>query len=620
MNDEPFEPLPRSLTPLPGESLPGLVMRLSHRLDLLPSRIIQLTGLAPANSKGFAKAPTRHLLMLDPDVRRRFARPARLSEEEADQLTLRRWASHYPPIAEAVRRPGHSTGRHGLLREWVLPDSSRYCPQCLVGDASDVQRQHGGPWKLEWRLAIVFACLEHNRLLADVCPSCRLPALSGSPAFIGGTGREVLHPAQCRNRTATRGPVCKARLDAAHNLTAALNSEQVALQRDLLLRLAPEHDPVRAFETFTDLRAATAMIIATWPQDAATAGLLEYEGDLTAQGLSPARRAMRSGGRWGRAPLTSPATACVLRLAHDLTTRPAPQLRQGISDLMAKAPPSHDPGWGRTWALLRRDGSSLFRHEVEQSVRRRFSPAGQQVHTNLVIPVRQRGYLPEHIPQRLPREWLEILLANGASPEIRGVLTLFRRIAAIQLVQAANDSTATDAARFLGFPLSQRKPSTLNLTAQPDQTWRQAHITERLPEAFEALARHIANRSPSVNYYERRQTLTFWHLSRDDWENITGQLPPPHQLHLRYGPEVHRQCASAYVWALATNGEWRYAPVFRSPLSPAGLKIDRTTAQHQFLNLIHTRRDHYCTALRTHLTAHAQNLKVLADTPSNYCL
>ncbi|MFD8887538.1 hypothetical protein ACFV0H_34380 [Streptomyces erythrochromogenes] len=147
----------------------------------------------------------------------------------------------------------------------MLPASSRYCPQRLAGDTSDVQSQHGGPWKLEWRLAIVFARLEHNRLLADFCPSCRLPALSGSPAFIGGTGREVRHPAQCRNRTETRGPVCKARLDATGIVTAALSSEQAVLQRDLLLRLAPEHNPVRAFEIFTDLRAATAMITVTWP-------------------------------------------------------------------------------------------------------------------------------------------------------------------------------------------------------------------------------------------------------------------------------------------------------------------------------------------------------------------
>ena len=39
-------PLPRSLDPLPDESLIGFMLRLSHRLDLPPARIATLTGLA----------------------------------------------------------------------------------------------------------------------------------------------------------------------------------------------------------------------------------------------------------------------------------------------------------------------------------------------------------------------------------------------------------------------------------------------------------------------------------------------------------------------------------------------------------------------------------------------
>jgi hypothetical protein len=38
-------PLPRSLDPLPAESLPGYVLRLAHRLDMSPGRLAALTGL-----------------------------------------------------------------------------------------------------------------------------------------------------------------------------------------------------------------------------------------------------------------------------------------------------------------------------------------------------------------------------------------------------------------------------------------------------------------------------------------------------------------------------------------------------------------------------------------------
>ena len=40
-----LSPLPRSLDPLPAESLPGYLLRLAHRLGLAPARIMQLTGL-----------------------------------------------------------------------------------------------------------------------------------------------------------------------------------------------------------------------------------------------------------------------------------------------------------------------------------------------------------------------------------------------------------------------------------------------------------------------------------------------------------------------------------------------------------------------------------------------
>jgi hypothetical protein len=45
-------PLPRSLVPLPGESLPGFLLRLSCRLNQPPARIAELTGLAPDRASG----------------------------------------------------------------------------------------------------------------------------------------------------------------------------------------------------------------------------------------------------------------------------------------------------------------------------------------------------------------------------------------------------------------------------------------------------------------------------------------------------------------------------------------------------------------------------------------
>ena len=97
---------------------------------------------------------------------------------------------------------GDQRGPRSLASPWVFTSATRYCPQCLAGDGSPIQLQHGGAWQKAWRLPVVFACPAHRRLLEYLCPSCRQPPMSAAPgspawliprAFDGG-----LHPAQCR--------------------------------------------------------------------------------------------------------------------------------------------------------------------------------------------------------------------------------------------------------------------------------------------------------------------------------------------------------------------------------------------------------------------------------------
>lgn len=55
--------LPRSLAPLPNESLLGFLLRLSHRLDTSPLRLAKATGLT---SQTATRIPTRLLLEMTP--------------------------------------------------------------------------------------------------------------------------------------------------------------------------------------------------------------------------------------------------------------------------------------------------------------------------------------------------------------------------------------------------------------------------------------------------------------------------------------------------------------------------------------------------------------------------
>jgi len=60
------QPLPRSLDPLPGESLAGFLLRLAHRLDLAPGRVAVLTGLGwTILGRSNLRVPAGRLLHLD---------------------------------------------------------------------------------------------------------------------------------------------------------------------------------------------------------------------------------------------------------------------------------------------------------------------------------------------------------------------------------------------------------------------------------------------------------------------------------------------------------------------------------------------------------------------------
>jgi hypothetical protein len=80
--------LPRSLDPLPDESLPGYVLRLAHRLDRAPGRIAQLTGLSQPlrPRRDTPRIPAIRMLHLDAATAATFANATRLSASEVAEL------------------------------------------------------------------------------------------------------------------------------------------------------------------------------------------------------------------------------------------------------------------------------------------------------------------------------------------------------------------------------------------------------------------------------------------------------------------------------------------------------------------------------------------------------
>ena len=246
-----IRPLARSLDPLTGESLGGYLLRLAHRLCLSPVKLARWIGCG--------SAPLSRRLLFDLDTAA-FATAAQLSPDEAATLTLAPWADRSPPIARALMR------RSAKVDTWLFNTMPRYCPQCLAGDGSPIQEQHGGLWKRVWHLPISFACPDHQVFLRHGCPQGHPPPVSWR--LITSIGDSTLHPAQCRypRRTGWPGPSssCGARLDQA-DITQVASHALLTTQQRLLAALDPHYPAEDAEQFFADLRVITALLCASWP-------------------------------------------------------------------------------------------------------------------------------------------------------------------------------------------------------------------------------------------------------------------------------------------------------------------------------------------------------------------
>jgi len=565
-------PLPRSLLPLPGESLPGLLLRLAHRLDQRPADIALRAGLAIR----ITAQPANHLLMLAPQFRPVFTHVTRIPERRIDDLTLRSFVAHYPPVAEALTRPGGSPQLRprSYFPPWLLGASTRYCPLCLAGDGSEIQRRHGGAWKTQWRLGAVFVCLEHRLFLQDICPACGVPALGGTQKkliLLPAPTTGGLHPAQCRSVRAD-GTACGHRMDNPDHLSemSRPSPRVIALQQHIQDLLSPAHDPADAFAVFSDLQVMSAIVQTTWPATAtvtperhlvqALDAHITEQRQLQSETLPRVRRS----NLWVTPPLSASATAGLLDIATrllDLNPRTARRL--AITALADRMPLPTSTGWGKTWTILRRDCSSAFRTQMIEALPRPFHPHGASPLTawrrarQPLLPVRSRGYLPEHIPQWLPDDWFTAAGLNPSEPFL-GRSVVFRRFAAVQLVQMATGMLFEKAAYFLGIPESwHQTPERLKRLTPRDSL---THHTDQLPAVIEQLGRHAAQLTTPVNHRSRRLRFGDWTLSPGDWTTLNTSLGRSVRTRPRALDMLNHTCASSMIWTRLTGSEWRLAP------------------------------------------------------------
>ncbi|MFG3172342.1 TniQ family protein [Streptomyces sp. NPDC048200] len=568
--------LPRSLAPLPGESLPGFLMRLAYRLNTSPMRIAELTGLR----KGNARIPYGYLREIPTETTRKFGLITRLTCREVESLTLSPFASSFP-VLKKLRVDSPQIGISARAR-WAMNASTRFCPDCLHPDSNDVQIAYGGAWQVLWHLPIVFACLRHRRLLETSCPACfnasRGPKQNSSRLFeqpdLAG-----LHPAQCRNRPyehhGRRGTVrkespCGNRLDQIPSSAGAdISSEDIdqllSLQQRLNGRISADPGAITATPSFFDLITAARLIKFSWPLGENLLPSCALTAAIDTHSAPIASLAIRAGDRTG--PLLTGAGAAPADALQCGALILAAERLLGdleIGSLRARVRPLAREAFNRsrsyTGQLLRDSDISTA---LARATTQRFH--GGQTRVILRSTPSAHHYRVEEIPPYLPRIWFDKFFAPLVLKIPSYTKTTernLRRAVPLRLAELISDSTTWgDCAPKLGItgPIGRRTVQVLGRQLNPMGLWA---VFE---DIVDALACDLDNTYNRVNYTKRRHLMESWRLPEEDWRNLRADIP-----RLRALNGVDSKLGTLLIWSEVTQSERSRCPLMRPPNRVAG--------------------------------------------------
>src|SRR5260370_23373913 len=542
-------PLPRSLIPIPGESLPGFLLRLSCRLNQPPAKIAKLAGLAPDGASG-THIPVILLAGIPETDSSTFTRMTRLTGAQTAQLGMGTWHERYPPVIASPE--SKARGARRLDGRLILAPATRYCPECLAGDGSAIQESFGGPWLKAWHLPVVFACPAHRRLLEHLCPECgqvirgRRPGRNAAllPAMLASG----LHPAQYRTEiaqgTGRRPPCCGTRLDQDSQRRPA-GPGLIVLQDKILGLLDPDGHaailsagmPAPPASYFSDLRALALLACSTWPaarhlspdEDAASA-VDQHVDSLRKQAAARHAGSPGSASRtrldFSFPPADAAAGGGLALIADRILTGSRDDVREKLLLLLP---------FGTRNAGQSRWGLSMTRMAIPCSeglqaacapVLRTFTRTGGSGGRRAAV-LRPGRWGLENIPAFMPQDWYARHFMPIAGVSDRFIL----RTAALRLVQMVAGGSLRHAAQLLGIASASHALPGYGIYAGAGHVHSGARKPPRplsFENALEALARELGNpATPLAGYQSRRQALQTWHIDEDTWTSITARLHPP---------------------------------------------------------------------------------------------
>lgn len=566
--------LPSSLAPLPGESLPGYLLRLSWRLGRAPARVAELCGLAQGPGR---LIPVDQLIELPPGAAARFSGAAGLAVGEAEGLTLAGYRHAYPALTP---RSSSESITVAYGNTWAASLSSRHCPECLAEEARRPGGSFGGTWKLAWHLPVVFACTTHGRLLQHACPACgRMPADSsrGRPALITRPLTSGIHPHQCRHPDSPAGetrhrrgqPSCPGRLDQPPGppgdfLPRGDLRRLLSLQDTISRRLASGNAGNASAEYFADLTATIRLLILSWPEGAGLAGsqelaslIGEHAGpaskDLATPG-SPGhpRRVRRDVNIWG--PPRPPAQCGALILAANsvITASDPAELRSRVQELARAAARVHPEAFRNIRTM-----------DLSPGYRRAIAPRGPGIrhvagHPRLLPPSRECQFTIEEVPPLLPLQWHDDYLAEF-TPRLPGQTRWtrrhLRRLVPLKLAEMAIGGTWKQNAEHLGIPPGAVKRTLTELRQQIGQ----AGLWDEFDSIVEQIARNLDEDSQRANYTARRRALENWNIPARHWTSICTDAHPAADMQ-RMQP-MPPALGTVLIWENAAQADYLHSPL-----------------------------------------------------------
>ncbi|MFD7027444.1 TniQ family protein [Streptomyces sp. NPDC059917] len=582
MNRLTHRMLARSLAPLPEESLPGFLLRLAYRLNQAPARIGFLCGLSGMHHR----LPAKYLLALPPLLADALAHAARLSDSEVRSLTLTGsgLATAYTPLTTThLDRGSNHASAH---RRWAINPSSRFCPSCLAGDGTPVQVSLGGAWRLRWHLPVVFACLQHARLLSISCSQCGNP-----PNRPPGTERAGLliqratvglHPSQCRQTVLDTLPssagtkhICGARLDQPSKNSPPMAcgdlDHLLELQQRIDQRLLPDAltsdtgGTAPGHHLFPDLIATAQLIKFSWPRGADLLRSAALASHIDKHAATITQRIQQSLGPGSHSfnlwsSPEDPAECGALLLAADTLlsqhSGSDAELRDRIQPL-ARAAFAALPA--NTAAAFRRmDFSPALARALASKVNG-FYRAGGHRQPKLRAPSRMCHFTAAHVPALLPSPWLDIHFAKlltHLGPITDWNRRHLRRAASLKLVEMAAGGTWSECAEALGTPWNTAQQSLKMLK----RMLASAASREAFEYAVEQVAQYLDSDPVRIDYARRRRALATWQLPDPDWAELCDGLRQFAGGRTSPNPDA----ATALVWAQVTNGDYLNSPAINT--------------------------------------------------------